>query len=185
MSISEIFQKKNSNKDIVSSLSVIDQIHNFCLQKNKKLLVYFSMAFGNPYEEYWDVDILIKYIDIIQEKGITMISLADTIGNSTPKAIKTIYAEVLKSFPLLDIGLHLHSRPENSFDKINSGWDAGCRRFDTTISGYGGCPFAQDQLIGNIATETLLNFIAHNKVNHSLNSLAFESAYNQAKEIFN
>ena len=114
-----------------------------------------------------------------------MISLADTIGNSTPKAIKTIFAEVLKSFPFLDIGLHLHSRAENSSDKISSGWDAGCRRFDTTISGYGGCPFAQDQLIGNIATETLLNFIAHNKVNHSLNLLAFESAHNQAKEIFN
>jgi len=184
-SISEIFQQKNSNKNIEKSLSIIDDIQNICLQKNKTCLIYFSMAFGNPYGEEWNQTILLNYIEKIAKKGIDMVSLADTIGTSSVESIKDIYSIVYQHFPKLDIGLHLHSRPQNVTSKIQSAWDSGCRRFDVAIHGYGGCPFAQDQLVGNIPTEQLLNFLSHHKINHSLDLLAFESAYNQAKNVFN
>ena len=184
LSISEIFQKKNSNKNIKSSMEVIDKILNICLQKNKQLLVYCSMAFGNPYGENWDKSILFDYMNQIQNKGISFISLADTIGNSNPDSIKDIYINAMEHFPNLDIGLHLHSHPNAVYEKLQAAWFSGCRRFDVAISGYGGCPFAQDMLVGNIPTEKLLTFLANNKIEHSLDLLAFENAYNQSLNIF-
>ena len=184
LSISEIFQKKNSNKDIVSSIDVVDQIFNLCIQKNKQLLIYFSMAFGNPYNEKWDKDILFTYIDKIKEKGVDLVSLADTIGNSTQDSIRDIYLGAKNTFSELDIGLHLHSSPDFAYNKIQAAWDAGCDRFDVAISGYGGCPFAQDDLVGNIPTEKLITFLADKDINHSLDLLAFENAYNQSRDIF-
>ena len=184
LSISEVFQKKNSNKDIVSSIDVIDQIFNLCIQKNKQLLIYFSMAFGNPYNEKWDKDILFTYMDKIKEKGISLVSLADTIGNSTQDSIRDIYLGAKSTFSDLDIGLHLHSSPDFAYNKIHAAWDAGCDRFDVAISGYGGCPFAQDDLVGNIPTEKLITFLADKHINHSLDLLAFENAYNQSRDIF-
>jgi len=184
LSISEVFQKKNSNKDIKSSLALVDKILNICIQKDKQLLVYFSMAFGNPYGENWDKNILFDYIRKIQNKGIGIISLADTIGNSSPDSINNIYADASQNFPDLDIGLHLHSHPDFVYEKIQAAWFSGCRRFDVAISGYGGCPFAQDMLVGNIPTEKLLTFLANNKIQHSIDLLAFENAYNQSRNIF-
>ncbi|MBF26118.1 MAG: hydroxymethylglutaryl-CoA lyase [Flavobacteriales bacterium] len=184
LSISEIFQKKNSNKDISSSLSVVDEIQNICLQKNKTLLVYLSMAFGNPYNEKWDKNILFDYILKIQNKNIHYISLADTIGNSNTNLINSIYTDVKQNFPDLDIGLHLHSSPEQSYEKLHAAWSSGCKRFDVSINGYGGCPFAQNELVGNISTQTMINFLVLNKIQHSLDLLAFENACNYAKDIF-
>ena len=184
LSISEIFQKKNSNKDIASSLEIIDQIFNHCTIRNKQLLIYFSMAFGNPYNEKWDKDILFYYMDKIQQKGISLVSLADTIGNSTTDSIQDIYGDAKSAFSELDIGLHLHSSPDFAYNKIQAAWDAGCERFDVAISGYGGCPFAQDDLVGNMPTEKLITFLADQQINHSLDLLAFENAYNQSRDIF-
>jgi len=184
LSVSEVFQKKNSNKTITESLSVIDEIYDICIQTDKILLIYFSMAFGNPYSENWNIDILLNYIRKIQNKGVNMISLADTIGTSNVSSIKSVYQSVNMNFSSLDVGVHLHSMPSESYGKIKSAWDVGCRRFDVAINGYGGCPFAQNKLIGNIATEHMLNFLADQNINHSLNLLAFENAYNQAKDIF-
>ena len=184
LSISEIFQKKNSNKDIASSLEIIDQIFNQCIQRNKQLLIYFSMAFGNPYNEKWDKDILFNYMNKIQQKGIGLVSLADTIGNSTTDSIQDIYVDAKSAFSELDIGLHLHSSPDFAYNKIQAAWDAGCERFDVAISGYGGCPFAQDDLVGNIPTEKLITFLVDQQINHSLDLLAFENAYNQSRDIF-
>ena len=185
LSISEIFQMKNSNQSIKSSLKLIDEIKNLCVKKNKKLLIYFSMAFGNPYGEFCDYDLLFHYVKEIKNKGINMISIADTIGNSTQLSIKNIYTQLAQDFPLLDIGLHLHSKKDDAYSKIESAWNAGCSRFDVAISGFGGCPFAQSELIGNIETQCLLNFVAVNDINHNLNVLAFENACNSAKDIFN
>jgi len=185
LSISDIFQKKNTNKNISSSLLLVDKILNICLQKNKKLLIYFSMAFGNPYNEQWNKSILFYHINEIRKKGIDFISLADTIGNSTKESIQDIYIDTKHNFPDLDIGLHLHSQPDLVYGKIESAWNAGCRRFDVAINGYGGCPFAQDKLVGNIPTEKLLNFLADKNIKHSLDLLAFENAYNQSRDIFN
>ena len=185
LSISEVFQKKNSNMDVKSSLRLIDDLQNICIKSNKILLIYFSMAFGNPYGEKWDLSILLSYIDKIQNKGIQMISLADTIGSSTHESIKYIYGNVIEEFSVLDVGVHLHSNPTDAYKKIDSAWSVGCRRFDVAINGYGGCPFAQNKLVGNIATEKMLNFLADKKIRHSFNLLAFENACNQAKNIFN
>jgi hydroxymethylglutaryl-CoA lyase len=179
LSVSEIFQKNNSNKDIKSSLVVVEDIQNICIQKNKTLLVYLSMAFGNPYGEIWSESLLLDYISQIKSRDVKIISLADTIGNSTSDSICSIYNNVNKHFPSLDVGLHLHSEPKDTYNKIKAAWDAGCNRFDVAIGGYGGCPFAQ-----NISTEKIFNFLANNNIKHSLDLLAFEYACNQAKDIF-
>ena len=183
LSISDIFQKKNSNTSISSSLDLIDDIQNLCIKKNKTLLIYLSMAFGNPYGEHWSNELLFGYLEKMKEKGITMISLADTIGNSTEQSVYDLYKESNSSFNI-DIGLHLHSKASDVSLKINSAWDAGCRRFDVAINGHGGCPFAQNKLVGNIPTEMLLNFLSTKNINHSIDMLAFESACNQAKKTF-
>ena len=185
LSVSEIFQQKNSKKTIESSLLLIDEIQDICIKKNKTLLIYFSMAFGNPYGEYWDVELLLSYIQKIEEKCIKMISLADTIGSSTPKLVSSVFNTVIQNFNSLDIGLHLHSTPDETYEKISQAWDAGCNRFDVAIGGYGGCPFAQNDLIGNLSTEKFVNFLTKKKINHSLDLYAFENACNYAKKIFN
>ena len=184
LSISEIFQKKNSNKSISSSLDLIDDIQNLCIKKNKTLLIYLSMAFGNPYGEHWSNELLFSYLKKMKEKGITMVSLADTIGNSTEQSIYDLYKDS-NSYFNIDIGLHLHSKASDVSLKIDSAWNAGCRRFDVAINGHGGCPFAQNELIGNIPTEMLLNFLFSKNINHSIDMLAFESACNEAKKTFN
>jgi len=185
LSISEVFQQKNSKKTIESSLLLIDEIQDVCIKKNKTLLIYFSMAFGNPYGEYWDVELLLSYIQKIEEKCIKMISLADTIGSATPKLVSSVFNTVIQNFNSLDIGLHLHSTPAETSEKISQAWDAGCNRFDVAIGGYGGCPFAQNDLIGNLSTEKFVNFLTKKKINHSLDLYAFENACNYAKKIFN
>ena len=143
------------------------------------------MAFGNPYNEDWSVDLLLKYVHEIHQKGIQMISLADTIGQASDKIIAEVYSKVCSNFNSLDVGLHLHTHPDSAIAKINSAWNAGCQRFDVAIGGYGGCPFTNSQLIGNLSTEKMLNFIADKNIPHSLNTLAFENAYNFSKKIFN
>jgi len=154
------------------------------MNKNKTLLVYLSMAFGNPYGETWNEEILLHYIETIRAKGISFVSLADTMGNSTTESIRKIYSGVNQYFDSLDVGIHLHSNPAETYAKIASAWNAGCNRFDVAIGGYGGCPFASDKLIGNIATEKMLNFVADNKIHHSLDLFSFENACNQSKAIF-
>ncbi|MAZ57824.1 MAG: hydroxymethylglutaryl-CoA lyase, partial [Flavobacteriales bacterium] len=156
-----------------------------CIKKNKTLLVYLSMAFGNPYGETWNEEILLHYIEKVRNQGVGLVSLADTMGNATTKSIKKIYSSVKQDFSSLDVGIHLHASPKETYFKIESAWHAGCNRFDVAIGGYGGCPFASDKLIGNIATEKMLNFLADNKIEHNLDLFAFENACNQAKDIFN
>lgn len=185
LSISEVFQKNNSNKNIKDSLLVLDKIQNICIKKNKTLLVYLSMAFGNPYGETWNEEILLHYIEKVRNQGVGLVSLADTMGNATTESIKKIYSSVKQDFSSLDVGIHLHASPKETYFKIESAWHAGCNRFDVAIGGYGGCPFASDKLIGNIATEKMLNFLADNKIKHNLDLFAFENACNQAKDIFN
>lgn len=185
LSISEIFQKNNSNMDIKSSMIFIDEILNLCEQKNKSLLVYLSMAFGNPYSEEWNVNILLEKIRKLYQKGVKSISLADTTGQASSQLISELYSEVNSNFTDLDVGLHLHCHPDDAIKKIESAWSVGCKRYDVAIGGYGGCPFTNSSLIGNLGTEKILNFIAKNKIPHSLDMLAFENAYNYSKKIFN
>jgi hydroxymethylglutaryl-CoA lyase len=121
-----------------------------------EVVAYLSMAFGNPYGERWDIEEVVAACDLLVESGVTHISLSDTVGLATPKQIADVFSDVLAVHDGLDIGVHLHARPDDAAAKVRAAWGAGCRRFDAAIAGMGGCPFAQDALVGNLATEVLL-----------------------------
>ena len=181
-SISNIFQMKNSNKTIEDSLFLVDELKNISLKANKKLLIYISMAFGNPYNEDYSPEIVFKYIDKLSNMGINYFTLADTIGSANIELIKIILNGL--DFQKYDFGVHFHSDSDSSYLKIEEAYKYGCRRFDSTISGIGGGPFAKNELVGNISTQTLLNFIQNNRIQHNLNLLHFESSCNNAKDLF-
>jgi len=182
LSISNIFQVKNSNKTIDESICLIDDLKNVSYKANKKLLIYISMAFGNPYNEQYSVDTVFEYINKLSDMGINYFTLADTVGVANLKLIEEIFKE-LKSYKH-DFGVHFHSNPSESYSKIETAFKSGCKRFDSTINGIGGCPFAKDELVGNISTQMLLNFIQKNNINHNLDLLHLESACNEAKDLF-
>ena len=181
-SVSNIFQKRNSNKNIEESISLIDDLNNITFKKNKKLLIYISMAFGNPYNESYSPEIVFNYIEKLSNMGINYFTLADTVGSASIELIKSIFSHL--DFDKKDIGVHFHSHPNYSYSKVEMAYKYGIRRFDSTISGIGGCPFAKDQLIGNISTQTVLNFIQAKKVEHNLNLLNLETSVNYAKDLF-
>ena len=140
------------------------------------------MAFGNPYNESYSPEIVFNYIEKLSNMGINYFTLADTVGSASIELIKSIFSQL--DFCKKDIGVHFHSHPDYSFSKVEMAYKYGCRRFDSTISGIGGCPFAKDELIGNISTQTLLNFIQSKKVEHNLNLLNLETSVNDAKDLF-
>jgi hydroxymethylglutaryl-CoA lyase len=153
-SISPEFLKRNQNQSPEESVEVLDQIGEAAYKAGLDLVVYVSMAFGNPYGDPAGVDEVIAACDLLADSGITQISLADTVGLAKAEEIEALTGEVLAAIPdNIELGLHLHARPTESAEKIAAGYRAGCRRFDTAIGGLGGCPFAQDSLVGNIATE--------------------------------
>jgi len=160
LSVSESFQKRNTNRTIAESLVEVDQIANHCLQTNTNLLVYLSMAFGNNDGELWNADIVSQYAARLVELGVKEIVLADTIGNSSPEKISHLYPYLKNEFPKTIWGLHLHSKPDSAQSKLQAALASGCDQFDTALRGFGGCPMAGDHLIGNIATETLLSAIS-------------------------
>ena len=169
-SISEEFQKRNTNKSIDESLSHVDHIQNACRKKGKELVVYLSMAFGNPYGEAWSPDIAAKWSErLIHEIGIKTLALSDTIGVSTPENITPLFSLLLNEFPDVEIGAHLHTSPEFWKEKVEAAWNAGCRRFDGALKGFGGCPMAEDELVGNMATENLILFADEKEINLNLN----------------
>ena len=182
-SISETFQLRNSNKTLLDSLLLVEDIQNMCFNSNQELVVYISMAFGNIYNDKYSISILLEYIQKLIQLGIKNFTLADTVGVATKKDIYNIFLE-LKKIDSISFGLHLHTESHNALEKIDAAWSAGCRRFDSTIRGFGGCPFAKNELIGNVSTETLINFIQTKKIKHKLNILALETAYNNSMNIF-
>jgi hydroxymethylglutaryl-CoA lyase len=163
-SISETFQMRNTGAGIQESLERVKTIQQLCLKHERNLVIYISMAFGNPYDEKWDVEIALKWIDELSNLDIKTFSLADTIGVATPSAISYIFKNLIPSYPYLEFGAHFHTHPENWKGKVEAAWEAGCHRFDGAILGYGGCPMAKDELIGNMATENLINFFTEKGV---------------------
>lgn len=156
-SISPEFLRRNQNQSPEESLSMLDGVGQAAFQSGLGVVAYISMAFGNPYGDPWSAEEVVAACDLLADSGITQISLADTVGLATPEQVEAVAAAVLSSpGEGLEIGLHLHARPEEAAAKIAAGYRAGCRRFDTAIGGLGGCPFAQDALVGNIATEVAL-----------------------------
>tara|TARA_B110000444_G_C18783263_1_gene568529 strand:+ start:578 stop:1429 length:852 start_codon:yes stop_codon:yes gene_type:complete len=184
LSVSDVFQKRNTNQSIDQSLILVDQIQELCVQKNKELVVYLSMAFGNPYGENWDPSIVAKQTEILVQMGVKIIALSDTIGVSTKKTISPLFSTLIPEFENITFGAHLHTTPDTWNEKVLAAYDSGCIRFDTAIQGFGGCPMAKDVLTGNMPTEKLLSFLHEHKEKVGLNSLAFESAYNQSRSIF-
>ncbi|HTS04230.1 MAG TPA: hydroxymethylglutaryl-CoA lyase [Candidatus Eisenbacteria bacterium] len=155
-SISETFLRKNQNQSPENALDELEKIQKKANDAGLSVVVYISMAFGNPYGDVWSVDEVVDAIGLLEAEGLHMISLADTVGMASPQQIDELVGAVLQRYDYLDIGVHLHSRPEQAPEKVLAAYHAGCRRFDSAIGGLGGCPFAQDALVGNVPTERVI-----------------------------
>jgi len=155
-SISETFLRKNQNQSPEDALDELEKIQNKADAAGLDVVVYISMAFGNPYGDLWNPEEVIEAISLMEVDNLRMISLADTVGVAGPEQISELVGAVMAKYNYLEIGVHLHSRPELAADKILAAYDAGCRRFDSALGGLGGCPFAQDDLVGNIPTEKVI-----------------------------
>src|SRR5271166_3598714 len=155
-SISETFLRKNQNQSAEDALDELEKIQKKADDAALDVAVYISMAFGNPYGDLWNVEEVIEAISLLEVDSLRMISLADTVGMATPRQVSDLLGAVNEKFGYLEIGAHLHSRPEHAAEKVLAAYDAGCRRFDSALGGLGGCPFAQDALVGNIATEKVV-----------------------------
>ena len=184
-SISEIFQMRNTNKSINESFEELKRIKIITDKNNKKLVVYLSMGFGNPYGEPWNYEIVEKWIDKLSDLKIQVISLSDTIGTAVPDDIFNIFSNIIPRYTQVEFGAHFHTRPDDWFKKIDSAYRAGCKRFDGAIQGFGGCPMAKDELTGNLPTEKLISYFNTLNKKTSINSLNFESCYNHALRLFN
>ena len=182
-SISENFQIRNTNKTIKESINVLNNIIEISDKSNKEVVVYLSMAFGNPYGDPWNIEIVLDWIYKLKLLGIKTISLSDTIGISEPNQIKKILNAVNSEYKEIEFGAHFHSMSSDCYDKIKSAYSSGCFRFDGTIMGYGGCPMASNELIGNIPTEKLINFFKKKENNLKLNILDFENAIDNFKTL--
>lgn len=183
-SISETFQQRNTNKSIMEALNVLNEIQELCVKHNKELVTYISMGFGNPYGDAYAPEIVVQFTDVLASIGIKTISLSDTIGVSNPVNIQSIFTTLTKSHPSIEFGAHLHSNPHTAVEKIEAAYEAGCRRFDGAIKGYGGCPMAKDDLVGNLATETMLSVFKKKDVSLQLDMEAFNKSLLMAEEVF-
>jgi hydroxymethylglutaryl-CoA lyase len=159
-SISEAFLRKNQNQTPEEALEELEKIQNKADDAGLDVVVYISMAFGNPYGDLWNPEEVIEAIALMEVDNLRMISLADTVGMASPQQVSELVGTVMAKFDYLEIGVHLHSRPEQAVDKVLAAYDAGCRRFDSALGGLGGCPFAQDALVGNIPTEKVIEALA-------------------------
>lgn len=142
------------------------------------------MGFGNPYGDEWNIELLEKYVDILKKKGINIIPFSDILGNSTPERIKLVFSSLIPEFPEIEFGFHLHARPDDWYEKIDAAYTSGCRRFDSVINGLGGCPMADDKLLGNLDTKNLVSYLSKNKIEHKLNKDALNFAVQKALQIF-
>ncbi len=155
-SVSETFLRKNQNQSAEDALDELEKIQKKADDAALDVVVYISMAFGDPYGDLWNVGEVVEAISLMEVDNLRMISLADTVGMATPAQIGELVGAVMSKYDYLEIGVHLHSRPEDAAGKVLAAYDAGCRRFDSALGGLGGCPFAQDSLVGNIATEKVI-----------------------------
>ncbi|MDY0779705.1 hydroxymethylglutaryl-CoA lyase [Tenacibaculum sp. IB213877] len=183
-SISENFQMRNTHKTIAQSVEILQEILTIANRNNKEVVAYLSMGFGNPYGDPWNVDIVGEWTQKLANMGVKIVSLSDTIGSSTPEVIDYLFANLIPEYPHVEFGAHLHTTPTTWFEKVDSAYKAGCKRFDGAIKGFGGCPMAKDELTGNMPTEKLLSYFTTKKVETNIKPMSFESAYNKALEVF-
>lgn len=183
-SISETFQLRNTNKTIAESLVLVKDMQELCQNTGKELVVYISMGFGNPYGDDWSVEIAANRVQEIADLGVKIISLADTVGSAEAESIAFLFQKLIPQFPDIEFGAHFHALPEARKDKLKAAYDNGCRRFDAAMQGIGGCPFAKEELVGNIATETLYEFAIENGVDLGLQGDFFVESSAFAAKLF-
>jgi len=184
-SISENFQMRNTHKTIAESVDILSEILEIAAQNNKEVVAYLSMGFGNPYGDPWNVEIVGEWTEKLSGMGVKILSLSDTIGTSTPDIIDYLFSNLTPEYPEIEFGAHLHTTPSKWHEKIDAAYQAGCRRFDGAIQGFGGCPMAKDELTGNMPSEKMLSYFNSKKADANIKMTSFESAYNEASKIFN
>ena len=183
-SLSETFQQRNTRRSVASALELVAEIQDMCLRTRKQLVVYLSMGFGNPYGDLWSADMVMEYTEKMQALGVTIVSLADTTGSADAIVIEEVYNRVIPAFPEMEIGAHFHAHPNTWQAKVEAAYLAGCRRFDGAMKGFGGCPFASDQLTGNIATENLIAFMQSQNEDTGVKPNQLEACLQAANQIF-
>jgi hydroxymethylglutaryl-CoA lyase len=183
-SISENFQMRNTHKTIAESLVTLQEILNIADACKKEVVAYLSMGFGNPYGDPWNVEIVGEWTQKLSTMGVKILSLSDTIGSSTPEVISYLFSNLIPQYPSIEFGAHLHTTPDKWFEKIDAAYQAGCRRYDGAIQGFGGCPMAKDDLTGNMPTEKMLSYFTAKKANTNTSPMSFESSYNEASKLF-
>jgi hydroxymethylglutaryl-CoA lyase len=183
-SISETFQQRNTNSSIAQSLKTVEDVQNLCVKHNKEMVVYISMAFGNPYGDDWNSDIVIEWTKKLADLGIKIIALSDTIGASNRENISYLFKNIVPEFTEVEIGAHLHTTPTTWQEKVDAAYQNGCRRFDGAIKGFGGCPMATDKLTGNMPTENIVNYLTENKINTTINLDEFNTSILEAIKVF-
>lgn len=183
-SISETFQLRNTNRTIAQSLELVDSLQELCIKNSKQLVVYISMGFGNPYGDPYDATVALQWVEELVKRDITIISLADTVGVANPETITKLFSTLIPAHPEVEFGAHFHSAPHNWDEKVSAAYEQGCRRFDSAIKGIGGCPMAHDELVGNLATERLLDFSVQHHEQSGLDMEALWAAQAIADRIF-
>lgn len=183
-SISEQFQLRNTNQSFDQALIKMTNIKLIAENAGKHLLVYLSMGFGNPYGENWSVDYAFDWCKKLSDHGVKYINLSDTIGKAKTDDIRKLFDLCLKHLPHIEFGAHFHTRPDNSLLNVAAAYEAGCRKFDSAMRGFGGCPFATDKLTGNLPTEVLLSYLSHINVNAGIQQANFDLAYQLSAEVF-
>ena len=183
-SISETFQQRNTNSSIAQSLNTVEEMLELCSKHNKEAVVYLSMGFGNPYGDEWNTDIVTHWANQLVEKGVKIISVADTVGVSTSEKITSILPPLVQQFPTIEFGLHLHSTPQQRLEKIEAAFSAGCTRMDSALKGFGGCPMAADDLTGNIATEDVIYYLNNQGIELGLDMEKWQEAMLFSSNIF-
>jgi len=182
-SISAYFRRANANMSRAESRALVEKLKKATKDAERNLVVYVSMAFGNPYDEPWGPEIVEDTLIWLKDIGVRTISLADTVGTATPEAVGKLYSAVKDCVAGIELGVHLHSRPDGMAEKVMAAYNAGCRRFDSALTGLGGCPFAGDELVGNIATETVIRTLSEHGIDTGLELSALTPALARAAEI--
>jgi hydroxymethylglutaryl-CoA lyase len=183
-SISETFQMRNTNATIAESMDRVKEIQEICIQKNKEMVLYISMGFGNPYGDPWNTEIVQHWVSELEQLDINIFSLSDTIGVSNPDSISYLFKSLIPAFPDVEFGAHLHTEPHNWREKVEAAHLSGCSRFDAAMKGFGGCPMAKDDLTGNMATENLIYYFNEKNTNLSLDYQHFMTSLQMAVDVF-
>lgn len=184
LSLSETFQQRNTNKSIEEAMQLIDSLQELCQKRGKELVTYLSMGFGNPYGDPYDAGIVEAFADKLYEKGVKIISLADTIASAGPAQIRSLFEQIQQRFSGIEVGVHLHTQRTDAYEKIKAAYEGGCRRMDGALLGYGGCPMAKDELVGNMPTEEIVRYMDDNQLSCTLDREVLQQSLQLARTVF-